>query len=29
VACESKDATKIMKGTPSPVLKRILEKEGW
>ena len=28
VACESKDATKIMKGTPSPVLKRILEKGG-
>jgi glutamyl-tRNA(Gln) amidotransferase subunit E len=28
VACESKDATKIMKGTSSPVLKRILEKGG-
>jgi glutamyl-tRNA(Gln) amidotransferase subunit E len=28
VACESKDATKIMEGTSSPVLKRILEKGG-
>src|SRR5207245_3803652 len=28
VACESKDATKTLKGTASPVLKRILQKGG-